>query len=44
MKGTRILRYIGNRPDPEGNLWDSLDQYLRHSPYLLLGEKEAVHK
>ena len=41
MKGTRILRYIGNRPETEANIWDSLDSYLRQSPYLLLGETEA---
>jgi hypothetical protein len=40
MKGTRILRYIGNRPNPERDPY-SLDDYLRQSPFLLLGEKES---
>lgn len=33
MKGTRILRYIGNRPKPEDNPF-SLDEYLRDMPAL----------
>lgn len=43
MKGTRILRYIGNRPTPEENLWETIDDYVRSMsiPFLLLGEAQA---